>query len=149
YLFFRLRPDAHLELVDVMAPEAVRERTRWSVHTNGRGFRTPAFEDRPAAGVLRIVALGDSSTFGWGVEHFAAWPERLRSALARRWNLPRGRIEVINLGVPGYSSFQGRVLLERTALGLAPDLVVWSYLANDGAATGESDAEAYARRLGP
>src|SRR5690606_16192869 len=67
YLFFRLRPDAHLELVDVMAPEAVRERTRWSVHTNGRGFRTPAFEDRPAAGVLRIVALGDSSTFGWGV----------------------------------------------------------------------------------
>jgi lysophospholipase L1-like esterase len=58
-------------------------------------------------------------------------------------------VEVLNLGVPGYSTFQGRVLLERVALPLEPDLVVWSYLANDGQKTGENDAAAYEKRLGP
>jgi lysophospholipase L1-like esterase len=148
YLFFRLRPLVDLELLDVMAPAALRDRTRWSVHTNERGFRSPEFADRPAPGVTRVVVLGDSSTFGWGVEHFEAYPARLRGALAERLAVAPERIEVINLGVPGYSSFQGLVLLERVALPLEPDLVVWSYLSNDGAITGERDAAAFQQRLG-
>jgi lysophospholipase L1-like esterase len=149
YLFFRLRPDVDLELLDVMAPPALRERTRWSVHTNERGFRTAPFADRPAPGTTRVAVLGDSSTFGWGVEAFEAYPARLQGELAARWGIPPERIEVLNLGVPGYSSFQGRVLLERVALPLAPDVVVWSYLSNDGAVTGQDDAATYAQRLGP
>jgi len=149
YLFFRLRPGASLDLLDVLAPSAARDRTRWSVHTNSRGFRTPEFEARPAPGTLRVVVLGDSSTFGWGVEEFEAYPERLRAALAERLHVAPERIEVINLGVPGYSSFQGLALLRRVALPLVPDLVVWSYLSNDGAATGEDDGASYVRREGP
>jgi lysophospholipase L1-like esterase len=149
YLFFRLRPEADVELIDVMAPPELRARTHWSVHTNGAGFRTPEFAVQPAPGVTRIVVLGDSSTFGWGVEHFEAYPERLRTALAARTGVPRERIEVLNLGVPGYSSFQGRVLLEQVALPLHPHLVVWSYLSNDGALTGVRDAATYRQRLGP
>jgi lysophospholipase L1-like esterase len=148
-LFFRLRPNVHLELVDVMAPPALRHRTRWSVHTGERGFRTADFGDRPRPGVTRVAVLGDSSTFGWGVEHFEAYPERLARDLAALWKVAPERVETLNLGVPGYSSFQGRVLLEQVALPLAPDVVVWSYLSNDGSATGESDEAAYARRMGP
>jgi lysophospholipase L1-like esterase len=148
YFFFRLRPHANLELVDVFAPLAARERTRWSVQTSSRGFRTDEFGARAAPGVVRVVVLGDSSTFGWGVEQFEAYPERLRGALAARLGLPAEGIEVLNLGVPGYSTFQGRELLERVGLALAPDLVVWSYLSNDGAATGEDDEASYARRAG-
>jgi len=98
--------------------------------------------------VVRIVVLGDSSTFGWGVEHFESYAEQLGTALARRWSTDRSRIEIVNLGVPGYSTFQGRVLLERFALGLGPDLIVWSYLSNDGAMTGESDQATYQKRIG-
>jgi lysophospholipase L1-like esterase len=148
YLFYRLRPDVNLELLDVMAPQPLRERTRWSVHTSARGFRGPDFDDRPPPGVVRVAVLGDSSTFGWGVEAFQAYPDRLRSALAERWHLPPERVEVLNLGVPGYSSFQGKVLLERVGLRLAPDVVVWSYLSNDGQATGSDDAATYAQRIG-
>ena len=112
FLFYRLRPIVSTELLDVFAPPRALERSRWSVHTNSRGFRTPEFADQAAPGVVRIVVLGDSSTFGWGVEHFETYGEQLGTALARRWSIARSRIEIVNLGVPGYSSFQGRVLLE-------------------------------------
>jgi lysophospholipase L1-like esterase len=148
FLFYRLRPDVDVELLDVFTPLHALERSRWSVHTNSRGFRTPEFADATAPGVVRIVVLGDSSTFGWGVEHFETYAEQLGTALARRWSIDRSRIEIVNLGVPGYSSFQGRVLLERFALGLDPDVIVWSYLSNDGAMTGESDQTTYEKRIG-
>ena len=149
FTFYRLRPRAHLELVDVFAPPAARERTRWHVATNSRGFRTPEFEMQPAPGAIRVVVLGDSSTFGWGVEESETFPAQLRTALAARLGRPLDQVEVIGLGVPGYSTFQGLVLLQRLGLALHPDLLVWSYLSNDGAATGEDDEATYARRLGP
>lgn len=149
FLFYRLRPEASVELLDPFAPPAARERSRWSVHTNDRGFRTPAFRERKSPGVRRIVVLGDSSTFGWGVEAFQTYPERLAIALAKRWNVDPARVEVLNLGVPGYSTFQGRVLLEEQALSLAPDAIVWSFLSNDGALTGVSDQATFEQRIGP
>lgn len=149
FLFYRLRADANVELLDPFAPAAARERSRWSVHTNDRGFRSPPFAERKAPGTRRIAVLGDSSTFGWGVEEFQAYPQRLATALAKRWGVEPARVEVLNLGVPGYSTFQGRVLLERSVLALEPDAIVWSYLSNDGAITGVSDQATYAQRIGP
>jgi lysophospholipase L1-like esterase len=148
FLFYRLRPKANVELLDPFAPPDAIERSRWSVQTNASGFRGPDFELAKRPGTIRVLALGDSSTFGWGVEHFETYPQRLAAALAERLGRPRDEIEVLNLGVPGYSSFQGRVLLERVALALEPDVIVWSYLSNDGAVTGASDAATYAERLG-
>jgi lysophospholipase L1-like esterase len=148
FLFYRLRPNASVELLDPFAPPQALEASRWSVHTNAAGFRGAEFEPAKPPAMLRVVVLGDSSTFGWGVESFEAYPERLASALATRLGVDRETIEVLNLGVPGYSSFQGRVLLERDALALDPDLVVWSFLSNDGAMTGASDAATWAERQG-
>ncbi len=146
FLFYRLRPNVNIELLDPFAPSGALEKSRWSVHTNAQGFRGDALAaPKPA---VRVAALGDSSTFGWGVEQFEAYPDRLAHALADRLGRPPADVEVLNLGVPGYSSFQGRVLLERTALGLSPDVVTWSYLSNDGEMTGESDRAAYAQRVG-
>jgi len=137
-----------IELLDVFAPPRAREQSRWHVETNSRGFHTPDFADEPAPGTLRVAVLGDSSTFGWGIESADAYPALLGPALAERLGIAPSRVEILNLGVPGYSSFQGRVLLERVALGFQPDAVVWSYLSNDGAVTGVSDKATYAQRLG-
>lgn len=147
-LFYRLRPERELELVDPLAPPEARDATRWSVHTSPQGWRTPPFAETPLSGQRRVLALGDSSTFGWGVEAFEAYPARL-DALLDRDAPDADPWEVLNLGVPGYSTFQGKVLLEEKALGLAPDVVLWSYVSNDGAMTGESDRAAYERRRGP
>ncbi|HTF35302.1 MAG TPA: GDSL-type esterase/lipase family protein [Myxococcota bacterium] len=147
WLFYRLRPNRELSFLDPFAPREGRESTRWTVHTSAQGYRTKPFEPKPAPGRRRVVALGDSSTFCWGVEGTEAYPARLEESLDQREG-GGARWEVLNLGVPGYSTFQGRVMLERQALGLAPDVVTWSYLANDGAMTGEADRATYAQRQG-
>jgi len=144
--FYRLRPEVEIELSDPLAPAEARDATRWSVRTSPQGWRGPPFAAEPAPGARRVVALGDSSTFGWGVEEFEAYPRRLEQALER--GAGAGEWEVLNLGVPGYSTLQGRVALEREALPLSPDVITWSYVSNDGAMTGESDRAALARREG-
>jgi lysophospholipase L1-like esterase len=145
--FYRLRPNREVSFLDPFAPREARDATRWTVQTSAQGYRTKSFEAKPAPGIRRVVSLGDSSTFGWGVDGAEAYPARLEEALDRREG-EQARWEVLNLGVPGYSTFQGRVMLEREALGLAPDVVTWSYLANDGAMTGEADRATYSQRQG-
>lgn len=96
--------------------------TRWEI--NGAGHRGP----EPGVKVgdrARIVALGDSFTFGYGVESEEAWPARLEAVLARRSG---GAIEVVNLGVGGYGAVQEVAwLAERLEAGLGPDLVVLGF----------------------
>jgi lysophospholipase L1-like esterase len=93
---------------------------------NQRGFRGPDFETKKGKGVFRIVCLGDSVTFG---REDADYPEILSQRL-KELN-PSQEYEVLNLGVPGYSSWQGKRLLERKVLGLGPDLIVWFFGWND------------------
>lgn len=63
--------------------------------TNSLGFRDREFPlDRPP-GELRVLCVGDSFTFGLGVEGEDAWPQQLEARLLRRLG---GQIEVINGG---------------------------------------------------
>lgn len=146
HLFYRLRPNVAVPLTDVMAPPGIRERTRWTLRTNAHGFPGREVVPGPHPGTYRIVCMGDSSTFGWGVESDEAYPALLEAELRRRH--PDLRFEVVNLGVCGYSSFQGRVLMEREALRWEPDLVTFSYGSNDWSRVPEPFDEAYARNAG-
>ena len=86
-----------------------------TVRLNGAGFRGPA-AGAGAAGRRRVVLLGDSLTFGTGVEDgetFAAQLAGLAPAL-----------EPVNLGVSGYGTDQELLLLEREGLPLEPAVVV-------------------------
>lgn len=148
FLFYRVRPRLQLEMLDYAAPPRVRPRTAWTVDTNELGFRDgPQGRGAPAGEVsrrFRVLALGDSSTFGWGVPAASMYSAVAQSVLRARH--PALDIEVRNLGVPGYSSFQGLVLLERVALDLEPDALLFSFGSNDRTPTGISDREVYARR---
>lgn len=100
----------------------------YRVRTNERGFRTASFGAKKRDGVFRIVCLGDSSTFGLNVEQEDAYPQVLGRLLEERFP---GRFEVLNLGVPGYSSRQGLELLRREVVALEPDLVTFAFGTND------------------
>jgi lysophospholipase L1-like esterase len=63
----------------------------WTVHTNWLGLRDPETHRIVKRNGIRIAAIGDSFTFGWGVNDQDAWPLLLETALdqAEVWNLGR------------------------------------------------------------
>ena len=97
---------------------------------NSHGCLGPEFPLEKPAGTVRILCLGDSCTAGDFLPSFDdTYPRQLDRGL--REKLPRKRFEVINAGVGGYSSFQGRVWLERDLLRGQPDLGILYFGWND------------------
>lgn len=86
---------------------------------NARGLRGPDFTDNKPAGARRILCVGDSNTFGIGVSLDETFAHRLQ-----RWLSTRGLFEVINCGVPGYSSFQMLQFIKLHCAAWKPDLII-------------------------
>ena len=78
--------------------------------TEARGHRAHGDPDAPD-GTLAVDAIGDSSTFGFGVPAEQTYP----AVLERRLRDVTGdaSLRVRNLGVPGYTSYEARILAER------------------------------------
>lgn len=97
-----------------------------TIHINSLGFRDREFT-LTHPNVQRVVALGDSMTWGWGVEQEAAWPKVLERTL-----LAGGiAVEVANLGKPGGSPLDYADIAERALPVLKPDLTVIGVLQLD------------------
>ena len=75
---------------------------------------------------FRIMVVGDSLTYGQGIDAYWAYPAQLERALA-----PDFRVEVLNLGVRGHASEHVLDDLRRFVPELAPDLVVYGVCPND------------------
>jgi lysophospholipase L1-like esterase len=97
-----------------------------SVRTNALGFRGREIPAQPDPGTFRILTLGDSFTFGWGVEE----EETFIRVLERRLSAV-GRVEVINAGVPGYSADQYLLFLRTRGFALRPDAILLIECGND------------------
>lgn len=99
---------------------------------NADGMRDRSFPRAKPEGVTRIAAIGDSTTYGFGVRSEESWPKQLEDSLASQHrNLCARRFEVLNFGVPGYSIAQEQVVLEHRALRFDPDFVVLVLSLND------------------
>jgi lysophospholipase L1-like esterase len=96
------------------------------VHINTLGMRG---DELRRDGSTRVLALGDSCTFGWNVEGSESYPAVLERLLNRRAGTTR--YQVLNAGVPGYTSYQGLVYLRERGLGLAPAIVVLGFGFNE------------------
>jgi len=80
------------------------------------------------AGTLRVVCMGDSCTMGWGVSNHETFCNQLRRLLPE---LHGKKLEVINAGVAGYTTFQGLHQLRTRILPLKPEIMIFSYNWND------------------
>lgn len=138
---YRLRPNLNARTVNFFNPLSLKKKVLWTLDSNARGFRGRELAGPKPPGVLRIVSIGDSSTYGWGVEPGEVYTAQLQERLDAK---APGRFEVFNLGVPGHTSFQGR-LLARRLRGASPDLVVCSYGSNDGSVSGIDEKTLFAR----
>jgi len=97
-----------------------------NVNVNQHGFRGPEV-DLDAAGRTRIVALGDSITFG----NDLAFPETWPAALERELRKAGQSVDVLNLGLGGYDTMQEVATLEAIGLEFRPEQVIVGYCVND------------------
>lgn len=92
-----------------------------------RGRREYSLKKPP--GTFRIVGIGDSNMFGWGVGEGEPYLQILERRLNER---SKGqRFEVLNFGVPGYNAAIEVATFEHRALPFDPDLVVIHFIGND------------------
>lgn len=111
-LHWKLRPNCDVQFLDR------------PVRTDRHGFRS----DPVAPDGRRVLCLGDSTTFGWRVGQTESFPSQLQALLQCSGGFSGGPAagpwQVINAGVPGYSSLQTRLQAERLIPAWQPEVVV-------------------------
>lgn len=93
------------------------------VHINSQGTRGPEFAIAKPANTFRILSLGDSRTFGWGLAESESYSARLQHLLQERIG-QRREVEVINAGVNAWSYQQMSVYFRDYGLRYHPDAVI-------------------------
>ncbi|MGI9324180.1 MAG: SGNH/GDSL hydrolase family protein [Pseudomonadales bacterium] len=97
---------------------------------NDRGFRSaPVPSSAKSQRHLRIVGVGDSVMFGWGVADGKNYVDQLGNRLVEA--LPGTTVDWINSAVPGYNTVNEIETLKEKLLVYDPDLVIVGYVNND------------------
>jgi lysophospholipase L1-like esterase len=89
---------------------------------DARGLFTVDGEQLADGSMPVVLFVGDSNTFGWGVRTEESFPEVVDRLLP---------LAAVNVAVPGYSSYQGMLDLERHLGAPQPVLVVIAFGFND------------------
>ncbi len=92
------------------------------VRQNRLGLRGEEVPLARTPGKQRIVVLGDSFLWGWGVDDDATFSARLAA---------RTGAEVVTLACSSYGTIQELLLFERTGAPYRPDVVIVGVFAND------------------
>lgn len=98
--------------------------------TNSQRFRSHREYSRIIPpGTKRIVAIGDSFTFGTGVSDNETYPAKLEALLNRSGN--QLTVEVLNSGIHGTGTGNQVLWYDRWVRQFDPDLVILALFAND------------------
>jgi hypothetical protein len=106
---------------------------RWAsghVRLNSAGFREREFEFANRQGRHRIAVIGDSYTFGQGIEEDERFSNLLERQLTRIRQGHR-EVEVLNFGRAGYNTIDEIGVLKETVLRAHPDFVLLQWTVND------------------
>lgn len=89
---------------------------------NSLGYRGPEIAIPKPEGVFRIVAMGGSTTYGFDMTYEESYPAQLERILVEEYGYTQ--IEVINAGVPYYTSWETLANFQFRVLDLQPDMVL-------------------------
>ncbi|MDP7473215.1 MAG: GDSL-type esterase/lipase family protein [Vicinamibacterales bacterium] len=127
WIQYKLKPGLSAHANNPFNDIELAKNVTFGLRSNSSGFRTREFHAR-TPDLNRIVTLGDSSTFGWGVDAHYTYQALLESRLRADGEAT----EILNLGIPGFTSRHGRGVMDHYGLALDPDLFILSFGANDG-----------------
>ena len=123
-------------------PPGVTQSRPFEATINAEGYRGEvAVMPRPE-GVKRLILVGDSTFFGHGVDD----DETLSVAIASTLGSRNIVAEVVNFGVPGYSTEQTRLQLDEQGWALEPDVVLMGNLWSDNDFASYADADLFRTR---
>ncbi len=122
-------PILHHALVPNAVLERIKDEFAVTYRINSLGLRNEEFSIEKPQDTFRVLMLGDSYTFGIGVEI----EETFAKQLEKRLNAAGGpkKIEVINAGVSSYSPIIEYLFLVHKGLSYQPDLVILNYDISD------------------
>ena len=116
-------PDPQKKLPFVLVPNSSGRMFDTTIRINNLGFRGPDMP-RDKGDAFRIVALGESQTFGPTLrDGEKPWPELLQDLFDRHASCGR-KIEVLNAGTEAYTLEDNLERMRRDILPLKPDLIV-------------------------
>lgn len=95
------------------------------ISINPEGFRDDSYSLSKPQNTFRILMLGDSFQFGWGVEKPEIYSE---IAEAKLNGIFEKKIEILSMGVPAVGTVHELKLLKEKGLAYRPDLVVLAYM---------------------
>jgi lysophospholipase L1-like esterase len=125
---WRLAPNVQIQtFVHYRAKDGELQPIQITINEDGYRGRKPT--EVNGRKVARVLCLGDSNFFGYPLDDSQAFPQVLANAVTRE--LPQRPVEVINGGVPGYSTVQGRLWHARMFAHTERDVLLLSFLNND------------------
>jgi hypothetical protein len=93
----------------------------YSAKFNNEGVRDKDYPAGKPPGTVRIIVLGDSFMFGWGVEQDQTFSNQLARIYAQKKS---PKVEVINLAIPGFNHISELNMLKAIGLKYHPDIVL-------------------------
>jgi lysophospholipase L1-like esterase len=114
----------HPYLAAVPAPGISAGRSGIRISHNSSGFRGPELDTTKRRDRTRIVALGGSSTYCVSITDDATWPYLLEKKLGPGF-------EVVNLGVPGYTTVENLIQTAFWLPDLTPKIAIYYLGWND------------------
>jgi lysophospholipase L1-like esterase len=124
-----IQPSDNNSLVYSLKPRFESHFRGVSVRTNSLGLRDREIHSRKAPDEFRILGLGDSVMFGWGVEVHDSYLRRVETELNESYQ--HGFVTTVNCGVPGYNTVMEVEQYEKLGSKLDPDLVILHLINND------------------
>lgn len=146
-----VQPSAYPDVVYELKPRISGTFQNKLIQTNSQGMRDQEYTVTKPPDTFRIIGLGDSIMFGWGVDE----SESFLSVLEQNLNNPQkdpetgsenasymnpetvlhsagsSTYEVLNMAVPGYNTALEAFVLRDKALQFEPDLVIVNFISND------------------
>lgn len=119
---------ANPKIIYELIPSSTYHFKKTSVTTNKFGFRGKEFPIIKEEKTKRIIGLGDSVMFGWGIEQEDIYLSRLEAHLNKSDSV---HFEIINTGVPGYNTVMELATLKEKFDLEAVDLVLLNFVPND------------------
>ncbi len=103
------------------------------IKINSKGLREKEFSAKKESNSYRVIIAGDSAVFGWHRHHYTNQDKTYSKLIEKSLNKENDEFhyEVLNAGVPGYSSFDVLKFFKNSLIKFEPDMFIVAVGWND------------------